>query len=233
MSPTNNQSNQTTQSNANPSGGGNDEKNRQQSAGGATRSQGGSTGSTGSGSTGSGSQQSGASAGRSAGASREDLSHLASAAVEEGRQLAISAQERLVSYADRRKSAAAESLRGLSQSVRKFGEDISDRPSLRELVEGAADVMDRTAQDINERDLREVYESAEDFARARPVAVALGAMVLGLAISRLIKSSSSGMEWDDDYFEYDEDEDEDQRDSSPGASYSSRQAQQRGPGLPG
>ncbi|HEX8166199.1 MAG TPA: hypothetical protein VF601_10485 [Beijerinckiaceae bacterium] len=131
------------------------------------------------------------------GAIKEDVTQIASTAVERGRSLLDStigsAKSQATSYVDQRKDEVAQSIADFAGSLREALSQFDDRPGIREFVDSAAGGLDQVADSIRERSFNEIFELGEDMIRRRPGTVAIATMVAGFLAARFIKSSAEGI----------------------------------------
>ena len=64
----------------------------------------------------------------------------------------------------------------------------ADVPAVAEYVRGAAQKIERLADDLREKKVGELLTSAAEFGRSQPVAMLAGAALVGFALSRVIKA---------------------------------------------
>jgi len=88
--------------------------------------------------------------------------------------------------AGRQVSSQAEDIRTIAQQLREQGKDGPAK-----LAEQAAERIERVGGWLEESDADRILGEVEDFARRNPWAIALGALALGFAASRMLKASSS------------------------------------------
>lgn len=102
------------------------------------------------------------------------------------------AGNKLRSAAEQQKNAGADFVTGIASAVRRAsGEFDNQIPRAGEYIRRAADQIDSTSDAIRKRDLSELLEGVQDFARRQPTAF-LGATVLaGFVAIRFLKSSRS------------------------------------------
>jgi hypothetical protein len=120
----------------------------------------------------------------SAGLEEEELAGESRKLLHTGRRLATT-------WLDSRKAAVAQKLHDTSEGLRKFGATFEEEPNIREYIEAAADGLDDASLEIDRHDIEDLVRSAEDASRQQPLAVFGGAMVAGLLLSRLLRSTSS------------------------------------------
>lgn len=82
-------------------------------------------------------------------------------------------------------SATADAIRQASSHLREQGQDQPAR-----LVEQAAGHVERAGSWLQDSDGDRILNDVEDFARRNPMAVIAGGVVVGFALSRLLKASS-------------------------------------------
>jgi ABC-type transporter Mla subunit MlaD len=124
---------------------------------------------------------------------KDDVSQIAGAAVEQGRQFIDSAKEQAAGYVDQRKDEVAQSVASLAQSLRDACKQFDDRPNIRAFTDSAADGLEQFAETIRGRSFNELFEDVEAVVRRRPGAVAAASMATGFLIARFIKASAEGI----------------------------------------
>lgn len=97
------------------------------------------------------------------------------------------AQAELV--AQKQKHGIAESIAHFAGSVRSVADGLPDHPNLQSLAQQAADRIEQASRSLDRKSLSELYDDSEEACRRYPVAVGVGTLVVGMLISRLIKSS--------------------------------------------
>ena len=121
---------------------------------------------------------------------KDDVSQVAGAAVERGRQFVDSAREQATGYVEQRKGAVAQSVADLAKALREASQPFDDRPNIKAFVDNAAGGLDQLADTIRSRGVAEIYSDVEDILRRRPAAVAATTLAAGFLISRFIKASA-------------------------------------------
>jgi len=116
----------------------------------------------------------------------------ASNLTENAKDAVSGAGDKLRSAAEDQKNAGADLVTGIAASVRRAaGEFDSQIPQAGEYIRRAADQIDNTSNAIRQRNLSELLDGVQDFARRQPTAF-LGATVLaGFVAMRFLKSSRS------------------------------------------
>lgn len=86
---------------------------------------------------------------------------------------------------------------GVADSVRKVGASLRDSGSQNKIVDSAIEYGDQLAQRIErasgyleQKDLRDILRDTQQFARQNPAMFLLGALTVGFAAGRFLKSSS-------------------------------------------
>jgi hypothetical protein len=124
---------------------------------------------------------------------KDDVSQIAGAAVEQGRQFIDSAKEQAAGYVDQRKDEVAQSVQGLAQSLRDACKQFDDRPNIRAFTDSAADGLEHFAESIRSRSFNEIFEDVEAVVRRRPGAVAGASLAAGFLLARFIKASAENI----------------------------------------
>lgn len=115
----------------------------------------------------------------------DDVKHEAEGAIEHAKQSARAS-------ATKQKDAAADQMGGFAHALKTASDDLHERGQefSAEYVKQAAGGLERISDLMHKRDLDQLVESVEDFARRQPVAFAGGAVVLGFGLARLMKASA-------------------------------------------
>jgi ElaB/YqjD/DUF883 family membrane-anchored ribosome-binding protein len=101
-----------------------------------------------------------------------------------------SAEDRVRSAAMTGKTKAIETVSGLAQSLRSGGQQLQDQGgTAANLVEQAADRLDRVARYLQNTELDDVMRKTESWARQNPALFVGSAFVVGLLGARFLKSS--------------------------------------------
>lgn len=106
-------------------------------------------------------------------------------------QLAGQAQTKVKKNLEEQKGKGIGELSGLAEAVRQTGQTLRDQEQdgIAHYAERAADQIDRVVQYVDSRDVSELLNEAEMFARRHPEAFLGGAFMLGLVAGRFLKSS--------------------------------------------
>lgn len=106
-------------------------------------------------------------------------------------QLANQAQGKVKRTLESQKQKGVGELSGLAEAVRQTSHTLREqqKESVAQYAERAAEQMDRMAQYFESRDVGELLNEAEMFARRHPEAFLGGAFMMGLVAGRFLKSS--------------------------------------------
>jgi hypothetical protein len=124
---------------------------------------------------------------------KEDVSEIASEAVERGRTFVDSAKAQATDYVDRRKSDAAQSVADFARSIRETRRSFEDRPNIAAFFDSAAEGLDRLSGTIRERSFAEMFNDVEVVMRRRPTLVAAAGLTTGFLLARFVKASAQDM----------------------------------------
>lgn len=93
----------------------------------------------------------------------------------------------------RQKDCMAETVGDVALALKETANQLGQggSPSLAHYAGCAAEKLESTAALLKERDLGQLARDAEDFARARPLLVAGGALAAGFILARLLAGGSS------------------------------------------
>lgn len=109
------------------------------------------------------------------------------------KDLASDATDRVKTAMDEQKAASADYLGTIAQAVhRAAGEFQSDVPQAAQYIRQAAGQIETVAHAVRDRNMRELVGEVQDFARRQPTLFFGGAVVLGFAALRFLKSSAPG-----------------------------------------
>jgi hypothetical protein len=106
-------------------------------------------------------------------------------------QLAGQAQNKVKKTLEEQKGKGIGELSGLAEAVRQTGQTLRDqeKDGIAHYAERAADQIERVVQYVDSRDVTELLNEAEMFARRHPEAFLGGAFMMGLVAGRFLKSS--------------------------------------------
>jgi hypothetical protein len=104
--------------------------------------------------------------------------------------LATSAKDKVGDAMARRRSLGADYIGSVAQATgRAAGEFDADLPQTARYIRKASEQIQGVADTVRERDVRELVGEVQDFARRQPTLFFGGAVVLGFAALRFLKSS--------------------------------------------
>ncbi|WP_053057502.1 hypothetical protein [Rubrobacter aplysinae] len=104
------------------------------------------------------------------------------------------ARQRIEEQLDTQKERASGELSGISKALRQTGSQLREQnqDSVGQYAEQAATQTDRLSEYLHDKRSDQLIGDVEDFARSRPSVFLGGALVLGVAAARFLKSSSGG-----------------------------------------
>jgi vacuolar-type H+-ATPase subunit H len=107
------------------------------------------------------------------------------------------AQHRAKNVAESKLSAgkeqAVDRLSGVAQGLRSSSDQFGNQETIQRLVSQAADRVGDFANHLRNRDVPELIDEVEDFARRQPAAFLGGAFAMGLLGARFLKSSRDNL----------------------------------------
>jgi hypothetical protein len=118
-----------------------------------------------------------------------------SGVVDSAKQAADQVMGQAATRAEKQRQTVASGLAAVGDAFRRMGDGLRDQDQgpvaqyAAEIGQAMGDQVGRIAQYLRGRDVRQIVNDAEDFARRRPGVFLGGAFVLGLAASRFLKSS--------------------------------------------
>jgi hypothetical protein len=120
-------------------------------------------------------------------AAKENASQLGDAALD----LANTAKDRIEAEATQRKSLGADYIGSIAQATSRAASEFdADVPQAARYIRQAAEQIQGVADTVRERDVRELVGEVQDFARRQPTLFFGGAVVLGFAVLRFLKSTA-------------------------------------------
>lgn len=110
---------------------------------------------------------------------------------QKAQEVAGQAQEQAKSAVATRKEQAVSQLGSVAQAFRTTSNELrgQDNAMIAQYAEKAADQVERISGYLQERDVDQLMNEAENFARRQPELFLGGAFILGLLVGRFIKSS--------------------------------------------
>lgn len=123
---------------------------------------------------------------------RQQAVEMTEAAKAKACQAAGQAKESGAQYAREKKARVAEEIGVFSGAIRKASSKLHDEQhdSIASYVDAAAEQLDCCRHSLESKDIGEIVDDVQDFARRRPEVVYGGLFVAGLAAMRFLKASS-------------------------------------------
>jgi hypothetical protein len=119
-------------------------------------------------------------------AAKENASQLGDTA----RQFASTAQEKVGEAVTQRKSIGADYIGSIAQATSQAAQAFdSDLPQAARYIRQASEQIQGVVDTVRERDVRELVGEVQDFARKQPTLFFGGAVILGFAALRFLKST--------------------------------------------
>jgi hypothetical protein len=117
----------------------------------------------------------------------------AAKAKEAAADMGAAASRKIEGVMQDQKNAGADYIFGVAQAInRAAGEFDQDIPQAARYIRKAGGQVESVASAVREREPRELLQDLEDFARRQPAVFFGGAMLLGFAALRFIKSAPAG-----------------------------------------
>ncbi|MBW3630959.1 MAG: hypothetical protein KY464_16925 [Gemmatimonadetes bacterium] len=143
-------------------------------------------------------QSSGAAGGSQQASGGQQASAPLDQAREKAQRLVSTAQERAAEQVqvrfDAQKQRAADSLSSVAETLRNTTQNFqTGQDGIGRYINEAADRVDNLAHYLHDRELNEIVDQVEEFARRQPVAFLGGAFALGVLGARFLKSSQGSM----------------------------------------
>lgn len=128
------------------------------------------------------------------GQARQQSREVARQTQEQASYYAGELRQRVEEQIDTRKEWASGELSGISKALRQTGSQLKeqDQDSVGQYADHAAGQTDRLSEYLHDKNAHQLIGEVEDFARSRPSVFLGGAVVLGAAAARFLKSSSGG-----------------------------------------
>jgi hypothetical protein len=111
-------------------------------------------------------------------------------------QLMDKAQAQAKSRLTTQKHQATQGLQSLAQTLDQTSQQLQqqDQESLAQYATKAGEQMEQLAQYLQQRDINELMDESQDYARRHPISFLAGAFALGFTAARFLKSSSQPRE---------------------------------------
>ena len=113
------------------------------------------------------------------------------------RGLAEQVREQASSQLSTQKNRAMDSLGSIAQAARQTTQSLRDNQqnAMADYVNKAADQIERFSTRLRERDVADLMQDAQQFARRQPAVFIGAAFAAGLLAARFLKSSTAGHEY--------------------------------------
>jgi hypothetical protein len=109
------------------------------------------------------------------------------------REIASSAKDKVETAVTQQKSLGADYIGSIAQAANRAAHEFDDDlPQAARYIRQASEQIQGVADTVREHDLRELVGEVQDFARRQPTLFFGGAVVLGFAALRFLKSSAPG-----------------------------------------
>jgi len=97
--------------------------------------------------------------------------------------------ERVEHLAERSREAGADAVAGLGRTAAGIADSVAEQsPAVADYVRGAAERVDRLADELREKKVGELLNAAAAYGRAQPLVLLAGATLVGFALSRIVKA---------------------------------------------
>jgi hypothetical protein len=126
---------------------------------------------------------------------REQVQRAADTTREAAGRAVDQAREQVMSQLSSQKDRAAGTLGGVAQAIRSTGEQLQggEQAFVADYAMKAADMIDGFTQQIREREVDELIDQVENFARREPALLIGSAFAIGFMASRFLKSSTANI----------------------------------------
>jgi hypothetical protein len=120
----------------------------------------------------------------------DTLKETAGEVVEQTREIASDAGEKVKAAVAEQKSAGAEYLGAISNSMRRASREFDgELPQAGQYIRTAAEQVDRVSEALRNREMSQLVGDLQDFARKQPTAFFGAAALAGFAVVRFFKSA--------------------------------------------
>jgi ElaB/YqjD/DUF883 family membrane-anchored ribosome-binding protein len=110
---------------------------------------------------------------------------------EDAKSLASDVQDKASETLDHQRQNIGGAITTFASAVRHAGDELAreDQSVAGRVVKQAADGLEHLSHSLSDKRPNELIDAARDFGRRNPVAFAAGAVLLGIALGRLVRSS--------------------------------------------
>ena len=113
--------------------------------------------------------------------------------------MASKAGEKILDTAERQKAMGADYVDDIAGAVRRAADEFDDQiPQAAQYIRYAADQMETMSDSLRRRDISQMMQDVQSFARRQPTAFLGLSFVAGFAAIRFLRSGSSGSSTDGD-----------------------------------
>ena len=124
-------------------------------------------------------------------AAKDQASQLGDAAKDLATSAASKVQDKMQSTVSQQKSSGADYIGSIAQATGRAADEFDDAlPQAARYIRQASEQIQGVADVVRERDVRELIGEVESFARQQPTLFFGGAVILGFAALRFLKSSA-------------------------------------------
>lgn len=121
---------------------------------------------------------------------RQEAQRLGEQAREQARHLQQQASERGAQMLEERKGWVTGEVDAVAHALHRSADELSaDGSGAAQYAHWAADALDRVSQHLHQKDVKSLLRETQDFARREPGIVIGGALAVGFALTRFLKSS--------------------------------------------
>jgi hypothetical protein len=109
------------------------------------------------------------------------------------KDLASHAGEKLMDVAETEKKAGTDFAAGMAGAIRRAAHEFEDDvPQAAQYIRSAADQVDYITKSLRDRNVGQLINDVEDFARRQPTAFLGATVIVGFVALRFLKSSKAG-----------------------------------------
>lgn len=111
---------------------------------------------------------------------------------DQAQEIGREASERGTQMLEERKGWVTDEVRAVAQALHRSGEQLdSEGSQAGQYAHWAADALDRVSEHLQKNDMKALLRETQAFARREPGLVIGGALAIGFALTRFLKSSES------------------------------------------
>ena len=107
-------------------------------------------------------------------------------------ELISNVADELTTSAEQQKERGADTMRGFAKAIHMAADDLRQQsPQIARHFHGAAEGVEKLSDNIRDKSVRELFDTASSYARQQPTLFFAGAVVAGFALARFLKSTST------------------------------------------